>query len=256
MGTGAAHVYVDGELEGALMPDGYTRFCVTKGAHSIEAYIGDAPLYAGKFDPKTQATLQGGATYFIGVSKNGTGGPVPYRRDDAERLLQTSHEATYIINRASAVVPCRYRPAPVAPVVEAPTRFELNASVLFDTDRGDVSSLKPEGRNELKKIAEQILLLPPGSVAGVTVVGHADPMGSRSHNQTLSEQRARTVGAVLSQYGLTRSMIRTVGMGSDEPVVNCPSKGARSEVALCNAPNRRVEIKVEHARPVNGTNGT
>jgi len=242
----AAHVYVDGELEGALMPNGYTRFCVRPGVHSVEAYIGDAPLYAGKAYPKTDIELEGGGTYFVGVSENGSGEPVLYPRADAERLLETSREEINIINRASAVGRCSDRPERVGgPAIQ----FTLRAEVLFPFDRGDAASITAAGRGELEKIASQVLALPPESFARVTVVGHADPIGADAYNRKLSEARARTVADVLSQYGIARGLIHTVGVGSAEPVVECPSAGRRAERIRCNAPNRRVEVNaVNEAR--------
>ena len=245
-GNDAAHVYVDGELQGALMPDGFTRFCVKPGTHSIEAYIGDAPLYAGKADPRTEINLEGGATYFIGVSDSGTGEPVPYRRVDAERLLRNSHEQNYIINRASAVVPCGAQTEVAAPPL---AQFTVSAKVLFGFAQSSASSITTAGRNELRKIAEQILALPPNAVARVSVVGHTDPIGSESYNQKLSEDRAQTVGQILSQYGIPRGLIHTAGIGSGELVTHCPSAGDRAKRIGCNAPNRRVEISVEGTRP-------
>jgi len=247
--SGAAHVYVDGELEGALMPEGYTRFCVAKGAHSVEAYVDDAPLYAGKANPKTVANVEGGKTYFVGVSEDGSGAPVPYGRADAERLLKNSREQNRIINRASAVVPCRYQAEPVA--AAAPLSITINASVLFEFGHGDAESVTSEGREELRHVAEKIRSLPAGSVAGVTIAGYADPIGRDSYNLALSERRAQAVGAVLSDYGIAPGLIQTVGMGSAEPVVDCPAKGDRATLLACNAPNRRVEITVERTRRAN-----
>lgn len=238
-GNGAAHVYLNGQLEAALMPNGFTRFCVKKGTYSIEAYIGDAPLYSGKADPGTEVNLEGGATYYLGVSEGGSGEPVPYRRADAERLLKTSAEQIHIINRAAAVVPCT--------AAEAPLQFTLDAAVLFDFAQSNPSSITTDGHDELKKIAGRILALPHNGVARVAVVGHADPIGSRSFNLDLSEQRAQTAGDLLARYGIPARLIRTTGMGSAKPVVNCPSAGDRAERISCNAPNRRVEINVERS---------
>ena len=247
---GAAHVYVDGELEGALTPGGYTRFCVSPGAHSVEAYIGDQPVYAGKANPKSTVDLQGGATYFMGVQESGAGESVRYARADAERLLKDSREQINIVNRASQVAPCT-APAPAAAPADTPPilQFTLDAEVLFAFDRSDVASITAAGRAELGKIAAQILALPPAAVARVTLLGHADPIGADAYNLKLSEARARTVGAVLSEQGIPSALIRTIGMGSDEPVVDCPPSRNRAEQIHCNAPNRRVEIKVERASP-------
>ncbi len=104
---GAAHVYVDGEFHAALMPNGFTRLCVAPGAHSLEAYIDDAPLYAGKSQPKTPAVLKGGQTVFVAVSEMGEGAPLPYGRVAAERALKGAREQRQVISRAVRVQPCR-----------------------------------------------------------------------------------------------------------------------------------------------------
>lgn len=106
---GAAHVYVDGQLHAALLPHGFTRLCLDPGSHTLEAYIGDAPLFAGKSNPATRVHLEGRKTYFVAVSEGG-GDPQPYRRADAERLLAGAHEQRYVISRASTVVHCREAP--------------------------------------------------------------------------------------------------------------------------------------------------
>jgi OOP family OmpA-OmpF porin len=246
---GAAHVYVDGELEGALKPGGYTRFCVKPGTHSVEAYIGDQPVYAGKANPRSHVDLQGGATYFMGAPESGAGEAVRYARADAERLLKDSREQINIVNRASQVVPCTEAPAAAVADTSPILQFRLDAEVLFAFDRSDVASITAAGRTELGKIAAQILALPPAAVARVTLFGHADPIGAAAYNLKLSEARARTVGAVLSEQGIPSALIRTIGMGSEEPIVDCPPSANRAEQIHCNAPNRRVEIRVERASP-------
>lgn len=249
---GAAHVYVNGELEGAVMPDGYTRFCLTRGTYSVEAYAGDEPRYAGKENPKTEIDLEGGRTYFIGVSENGSGEPVPYRRADAERLLKTSREQVWVINRASAVVPCGNEHEPVKKV-EQPTqtllKFQLDASVLFDFARSDSSAVTPAGRAELENIAAQIRALPSDSVTRVVVRGHADPIGSDAFNVKLSTARAQTVSQVLSQAGIPAQLISAEGLGSSSLAVRCSPTGDMAKRIRCNAPNRRVEINVEGVKP-------
>lgn len=105
--AGAAHVYVDGEFHAALMPNGFTRLCVAPGAHSLEAYIDDAPLYAGKSQPKTPAVLEGGRTVFVAVSEMGEGAPVPHGKREAERMLKGAREQRQVISRADRVQPCR-----------------------------------------------------------------------------------------------------------------------------------------------------
>src|SRR5476649_859850 len=45
---GAAHVYVDREFQSALLPGGFTTFCVAPGSHTVGSYSQDAPQYKGK----------------------------------------------------------------------------------------------------------------------------------------------------------------------------------------------------------------
>lgn len=251
---GAAHVYVNGELEGALSPNGYTRFCVKKGSYSIESYVGDAPLFAGKANPKTEIDVDAGRTYFLGVSENGTGEPVPYRRADAERLLKTSREDINIINRASAVVDCGVKVEKAEPALQSLLKFELDATVLFDFAKADSSAITPAGRAELRRIAAQIRKLPPDSVKRVSVHGHADPIGSAGFNVRLSKARARTISRVLAQEGIPPHLTEVEGFGSSQGVVHCSTTGELSKRIRCNAPNRRVEINVQGNKPGDASN--
>jgi OOP family OmpA-OmpF porin len=237
-----AHVYLDGQLEGSLMPNDYTRFCVKKGTYSIEAYVGDEPLFAGKADPKTEIHLEGGRTYFIAVSDKGNGEPVPYRREEAERLLQGGREQIAIINRASAVVPCEAKTVTLM-------NFRLDASVLFQFAKSNTLAITSAGRTELNQIADKIRELPKDSVTRVLVQGHADPIGSDSYNKKLSTERAQTVSHALNQAGISRGLLEAQGYGETQPIVDCPSSGNRQQLIACNAPNRRVEIRVEGVKP-------
>lgn len=119
--AGAAHVYVDGQLHAALLPHGFTRLCLDPGSHALEAYVGDAPLFAGKSNPATRVHLDGGKTYFVAVSEGGGGDPQPYRRADAERLLAGAQDQRYVISRASTVVRCREAPGRDAAVTAGAT---------------------------------------------------------------------------------------------------------------------------------------
>lgn len=245
-GRAAAHVYVDGEFHTALMPNGFTRFCVAKGIHALEAHVGDAPAFAGKAVPKTQALLEGGVTYFVEVSERGMGAPVPFSRADAERVLASSEQQRRFVSRASTVVPCE--DAPPAAAAPEKVRFTLNADVLFAFGKGDYQAITPQGRVELKKVADQIRAQSPQSIGPVSVRGHADAIGSIAGNQRLSEQRARSVSRVLAEEGLSSDRIKVEGVGSSEPVVSCPAGGSRQARIDCNSPNRRVEVHAEGMR--------
>ena len=100
----------------------------------------------------------------------------------------------------------------------------------------DVGSytLKPEFRATLDKVADSLKQYPDSLI---DVYGHTDSTGSDAYNQTLSENRARTVANYLSMQGVAPARIRSQGYGESMPVAdNATDEGRRK--------NRRVEIKI------------
>ncbi len=95
-------------------------------------------------------------------------------------------------------------------------------------------SLKPEFRDTLDKIAASMNQYPNSLI---DVYGHTDSTGSDAYNQTLSENRARTVASYLSQHGVAAARIRSQGFGETMPV-------ASNDTAEGRTKNRRVEIKI------------
>lgn len=71
----------------------------------------------------------------------------------------------------------------------------------------------------------------------VEVSGHTDSIGSDAANQTLSVQRANSVGNYLIGKGLVRERFEIVGFGETRPVASNDTDSGR-------ALNRRVEIRV------------
>ncbi|MGC4008028.1 MAG: OmpA family protein [Pseudomonas sp.] len=232
-GKEAAHVYIDGQLQSALMPGGYTVFCTPAGEHSVETYIGDAPLYTGKRNPQSYARLNGGQTYILEapVGQN-LSTPIVHTGNDAEKGLQGLRRQIHVISRASSVVPCKTE-----------TKLSLRSDVLFPFGKGGYNDLTREGRAQLGQAVADIKQSSE-NITGIEVIGHADPIGRASANQRLSLQRAETVRKVLLEQGIESQLVRASGRGSSEPVVQCNS-GSRGEHIACNAPNRRVELVIQ-----------
>lgn len=104
---GAAHVYVDGEFQTALLPGGYNVFCLAPGSHSLGSYIKDAPAYAGKRAQPWSVTLEGGKTYFMRIDKGSAQQPEGVNRMQAEQELSSMHQQIHTLSRASSVVKCQ-----------------------------------------------------------------------------------------------------------------------------------------------------
>jgi len=107
----------------------------------------------------------------------------------------------------------------------------LPDGVTFDVGS---ASLKPAFRDTLDKVAQSLIEYPNSLV---DVYGHTDSTGSDSSNQTLSENRARTVMNYLISRGVPAARIRSQGFGETMPVADNGTVDGRAK-------NRRVEIKI------------
>jgi outer membrane protein OmpA-like peptidoglycan-associated protein len=95
-------------------------------------------------------------------------------------------------------------------------------------------ALRPEFRATLDKVAESLVQYPNSLI---DVYGHTDSTGSDAFNQTLSENRARTVAQ------LPRS--RAGAGGADpQPGLWRDHAGRQQRHRRWPAKNRRVEIKI------------
>lgn len=110
----------------------------------------------------------------------------------------------------------------------------LPGDVLFDFDKYDI---RADAQPVLSQLASVLSAMPD---AAVTIVGHTDSMGSDDYNQSLSEDRANSVEAWLTDAGVPSAMT-TVGEGELSPVA--PNEQADgSDNPDGRQQNRRVEF--------------
>ncbi|MNO37853.1 Outer membrane protein A precursor [compost metagenome] len=132
-------------------------------------------------------------------------------------------------------------PEPVAePKVAEPKLKDITLSA--DATFGfNSAELRPKGREELSRLANELNEVDPVPVIGI--VGHTDRFGDYLHNMELSWKRAYAVRSYLIQQGVPASLISVDGRGSTEPLVECPGKKSPA-VIECLAPNRRTSIHI------------
>ena len=133
-------------------------------------------------------------------------------------------------------------PVPAAPAPQqiAPQKISLSADALFAFDK---STLKPEGKEELDKLAVDLSNV---SYDSIHVTGHTDRIGSTKYNQKLSERRANTVRDYLVAKGIPADRIVAEGKGETQPVTrpgDCTGPKSRKLIA-CLQPDRRVDVEV------------
>ena len=105
------------------------------------------------------------------------------------------------------------------------------SDVLFDSGK---YTLKPIAREKLAKVSG-ILLSHPGLT--LEIDGYTDSVGGDEYNQTLSENRARSVRDYLATQGVPPDSVTCKGFGKTNPVASNATYQGRQE-------NRRVEVVV------------
>lgn len=107
--------------------------------------------------------------------------------------------------------------------------------ILFATDS---TAVRPDLQRDLRAVADNLQQYPNSTI---DVIGHTDNTGSAGYNQDLSERRARSVGNVLRDSGVSGNRIETYGRGEDQPVATNLTADGRAQ-------NRRVEIIIRPNR--------
>ncbi|NOX19050.1 MAG: OmpA family protein [Chlorobi bacterium] len=101
--------------------------------------------------------------------------------------------------------------------------------IKFDVDK---ATLKPESMGPINKIYKLMKKKPD---LNFSVEGHTDSDGDETHNQTLSEQRAKTVMDKLISMGIDANRLKYKGFGESKPIDT-------NETPEGKANNRRVEF--------------
>ncbi len=99
----------------------------------------------------------------------------------------------------------------------------------FETGKSDI---KPESQEIVNQIAE---MLKQNSDLKINIEGHTDNVGSDASNQTLSENRAKSVLAELVKLGINKSRLTSKGWGASKPIADNRTEEGKAK-------NRRVEI--------------
>jgi outer membrane protein OmpA-like peptidoglycan-associated protein len=204
--------------------------CASWGKKEKGAVIGAAGggAVGAVIGHKTGSTVRGA---LIGAAVGGAAGAVIGHRMDkqAERLARELPPGTKVSRVGEGIA----------------VTFE--SGILFPFDSAE---LKPEARDNLRKLADS---LQDNGRTEVLVVGHTDSTGRTAYNQGLSVRRARAAAEYVAAQGVTRGRLRTAGKGESEPIAANDNEAGQQQ-------NRRVEVAIyadqewrEEARRTAGT---
>jgi outer membrane protein OmpA-like peptidoglycan-associated protein/Tfp pilus assembly protein PilF len=158
------------------------------------------------------ATLISGKNYGLNISKSGY---LFY----SENFSLIGHQAKKTFNISVSLSP-----------IELGGKVILK-NIFFDTGKFD---LEAESKAELLKLIE---FLNTNPTVHIEISGHTDNVGRDQINQTLSENRARSVYQYLVTNGITPTRLVYKGYGKTQPI-------APNDTEENRAKNRRTEFKV------------
>ena len=123
-------------------------------------------------------------------------------------------------------------------------KVTLQGDALFQFGKADEKSMLPGGKQRLDELADKIIAMEKDTIAGITIVGHADRLGSPTGNMKTSEKRAATVMNYLIRRGVDAAILESMGKGDADPITDCPGGKANKALIACLSPNRRVEVMI------------
>ena len=231
----AVNIFVNGEYLTSLTPGGFKQSATCVGSNRLTASYTDVSTRYLEKERQGQsfATPAGSVSYFQ-VGADASGKPTLQQLDAtagqalADQLKQQGHTLPRV--QLNCVVPLK--------------TYTLQASALFPFDKSDYASMLAQGKEEIRKVAQDIAAS-KAKVDRIEVVGHTDPEGSNAYNQALSQRRAETVRTALTQSQLPSSSISAHGRGEQQLLVSdCRARFPRDakQRMACDQPNRRVEI--------------
>ncbi|MGR6833740.1 OmpA family protein [Aliivibrio wodanis] len=144
------------------------------------------------------------------------GGSVGYNMDQQEKALRTELTNSGV---------------QVKRISENELQLVMEKGIGFDSGSSLISS---DIYASLNSVA---LILGEYPESRLQIIGHTDSSGATSENQTISEQRAKSVGDYLVNQKVASGRIVSQGMGERYPLCDNSTKQGR-------ACNRRVEINI------------
>jgi len=110
-------------------------------------------------------------------------------------------------------------------------KITFASGILFDVNSANLRSEASDNIGQLAKVLQKY------ADTKILVQGHSDSTGSDSHNLTLSQQRAASVGGQLKSKGVQTDRITEEGHGETMPVADNGTSEGRQQ-------NRRVEVAI------------
>ena len=179
--------------------------------------------------------LKGQTTVILLPQDNGHAGAVLVQNQRASTRLDTPYTFSRVASETAGFVVEKAEPEKVkstyARLLAAEPPGPVHFILYFDMD---AVTLTPASENLLDKIMQSTKEREP---CEISIIGHADSMGTPDYNIALSLKRARAVAKILSRYDTEPRQISIQGFGEYDLLVSTPDETPEPR-------NRRVEIMI------------
>lgn len=184
-----------------------------KGKGAVIGGLGGAAVGAGVgalAGGKKGAVIGGAVGTAVGV---GTGVLIGHYMDKQEEELRKEVKGANVERQGDELV------------------VKFTSEILFDTGK---ATLKPQSEKDLTEFADVLKKYPD---TDLVIEGHTDSTGTKTVNEKLSEQRARSVLDFLASKGVEAKRMQGKGLADTVPVGDNTTVAGRQQ-------NRRVAVKI------------
>ena len=154
------------------------------------------------------------------------------RRDDGNVWVRTcrggTHAGLIVVQAQALQVTSTLLPASALEQALAETG-RVALQVHFATDRAEIL---PDSQPQIAQVVE---LLQADDALALSIEGHTDDTGDAARNRMLSQARAASVVAAITDAGIAADRLASTGHGDTQPVADNATEDGRAQ-------NRRVEL--------------
>ena len=248
---GVTSVRVNNHFHVALQPGAYSELCVKRLTANMTAqYAKVGEDEAQQIDKAAPIDIKAGQERYVRISEAADGHfeLASVSPDVAKKELKDTKRQMHTVTRVPEATECEQVEYVTAKAPAGSVKSQtitLGSDVMFQFGKSSLEDTTEAARRPLDQLIRRFKnQYGDFAKTSITVIGHADPIGDKAQNKSLSAARAAAVRAYMVQSGIPEQKIQSKGVGDAMPIVTNCGKTPTNENIVCNKPNRRVVIDV------------
>ncbi len=124
------------------------------------------------------------------------------------------------------------KPKPPSRVEVRDNKIEIREKIQFEHAKADIKEASHDLLDEIVKVIKE-----NPHIKKIAIEGHASSDGNKAFNKKLSDDRAKSVRAYLTEHGIDEKRLTAKGFGDEKPIADNDTEAGREK-------NRRVEFNI------------